>query len=339
MRTETSLAWDGFVAQVFKLNKITAGVKKFTVDPSVQQVLEDKIQEDNEFLTKINIVPVTEKQGQKLGLSIGGPIAKTTNTASQDRETSDPTNIDLEDEYDCTQTNYDTHVTYGKLDLWAKFKDFQLRLRNFIIKRQGLDRIMIGFNGVSRAATSNPTTHPLLQDVNIGWLQKIRTNAPQRWMSEGDNAGEIRVGSAVGSDYATLDALVQDMVDELIDPWFRDDTGLVVICGRKLLADKYFPMINTPNAPTEQIALNMLLSQKSLGGLQAVRVPFFPDNAMLVTRLDNLSIYWQEGSRRRLIVDNPKRDRIENYESSNDAYIVEDYGMAALAENIVYTDA
>ena len=29
-----------------------------------------------------------------------------------------------------------------------------------------------------------------------------------------------------------------------------------------------------------------------------------------------------------------KRDRIENYESSNDAYVVEDFGLGALLENI-----
>ncbi len=52
------------------------------------------------------------------------------------------------------------------------------------------------------------------------------------------------------------------------------------------------------------------------------------------TSLDNLSIYYQEGARRRQIVDNPKRDRIENFESSNDAYVVENYGKAALIENI-----
>ncbi|CRL46086.1 Phage major capsid protein, P2 family [Sodalis glossinidius str. 'morsitans'] len=39
-----------------------------------------------------------------------------------------------------------------------------------------------------------------------------------------------------------------------------------------------------------------LISQKRLGGLQAIRVPFFPDNTILITRLDNLSIYWQDGT-------------------------------------------
>ena len=45
----------------------------------------------------------------------------------------------------------------------------------------------------------------------------------------------------------------------------------------------------------------------------------------LITRLDNLSIYWQEDTRRRSVIDNPKRDRIENFESVNEAYVVEDY--------------
>jgi len=34
-------------------------------------------------------------------------------------------------------------------------------------------------------------------------------------------------------------------------------------------------------------------------------------------------------------MDNAKRDRVENYESSNDAYVIEDLGCAAMAENIV----
>jgi hypothetical protein len=48
-----------------------------------------------------------------------------------------------------------------------------------------------------------------------------------------------------------------------------------------------------------------------------------------------LSIYYQEGARRRHVVEKPELDRIENYESSNDAYVVEEYGMVAVAENIV----
>ncbi|WP_139768579.1 P2 family phage major capsid protein, partial [Salmonella enterica] len=40
------------------------------------------------------------------------------------------------------------------------------------------------------------------------------------------------------------------------------------------------------------------------------------------------------GTRRRSVIDNPKRDRVENYESVNEAYVVEDYDGACLVENI-----
>lgn len=33
-------------------------------------------------------------------------------------------------------------------------------------------------------------------------------------------------------------------------------------------------------------------------------------------------------------MDNPKRERIENFESVNEAYVVEDYQCTALIENI-----
>ena len=82
----------------------------------------------------------------------------------------------------------------------------------------------------------------------------------------------------------------------------------------------------------------MLLLSKKIGGLNAVSVPFFPSNTVLITRLDNLSIYYQLGSNRKLVVENPKRDRIEIYESVNESYVVETLEAAVMAENIVFTD-
>ena len=336
MRNPTRLLFNAYTAKVESLNGVASAVEKFTVTPSVQQKLESLIQEKSDFLKQINIVGVTEQKGQKLGLGVSGPIASTTNTALQARSPRDITGLSNVDEYECTQTNYDTFIPYAKLDMWAKFADFQLRIRNMILERQMLDRIMIGFNGTHRAATSNPTLNPLLQDVNIGWLEKYRLNAPQRVLAEGAvTAGQITIGAA--GDYKNLDALVYDLVNNFIDPWYQEDTQLVVICGRSLFAVKYFPLVNNLNAPTETIAADTIISQKRIGGLQGVRVPFFPDNALMVTRLDNLSIYYQDGARRRNVKEESEYDRVSNFESSNDAYVVENYGVGAVAENIVLT--
>jgi P2 family phage major capsid protein len=331
MRKETRQAFNAYLEAIAKLNGVPSATQKFSVSPSVQQTLEDRIQESSDFLKLINMVGVSEQTGAKLGLGVGSPIASTTDTATKDRQTSDVTDLD-ENGYNCTQTNFDTHLTYAKLDAWAKFKDFQTRIRNAIVRRQALDRIAIGFNGRSRAATSDRTANPLLQDVNKGWLQRMRDQAPNRVMDEGATAGKIKVGAA--GDYANLDALVADLLANMIDPWHQDDTALVVLCGRGLLHDKYFPLINKTQAPSEMLAADVIQSQKRIGGLPAAAVPFFPANAVMITSYDNLSIYFQDGARRRTIDDNAKRDRVENYESSNDAYVVEDLGRAAVAENI-----
>ncbi|VGE62780.1 phage major capsid protein [Klebsiella quasipneumoniae] len=343
MKKKTRFAFNAYLQQLARLNGVEVEElsSKFTVEPSVQQTLEDQIQQSAAFLTMINIIGVTEQSGQLLGLGVGSTIAGTTDTTTQEREPTDPT-VMVDVEYKCEQTNFDTVLTYAKLDLWAKFQDFQVRIRNAIVKRQALDRIMIGFNGVKRAKTSNRVANPLLQDVNKGWLQKVREDAPDCVMGSTTaedgttTADPVKVGK--GGKYANLDALVMDAVNELIDPIFQDDAELVVICGRELLSDKYFPLVNKDQANTEALAADLIISQKRMGGLQAVRAPSFPANAVLITRLDNLSIYWQEDTRRRSVIDNPKRDRIENFESVNEAYVVEDYRCVALVENITIGD-
>ena len=179
MKKNTRFAFNAYLQQLARLNGVAVEElsSKFTVEPSVQQTLEDQIQQSAAFLTLINVTPVTEQSGQLLGLGVGSTIAGTTDTTAKEREPVDPT-LMVDVEYKCEQTNFDTVLTYAKLDLWAKFQDFQVRIRNAIVKRQALDRIMIGFNGVKRAKTSNRSENPLLQDVNKGWLQKIREDAP-----------------------------------------------------------------------------------------------------------------------------------------------------------------
>lgn len=328
MRNDTRQAFNQLRERIAHLSGVSNASESFSVAPSVQQTLESKIQESSEFLSRINIIGVDEVKGEKLGLGVSGPVAGRTDVSTNDRSPRDLTSLDS-NQYECHSTEFDTFLPWSKLDAWAKFPDFQTRVRNAIVRQQALDRIMIGFNGTSAATATNRATNPLLQDVNIGWLQLYRDNAEERVMDG------VVIGPGDEDDYKNLDALVFDAVNNLIDPWFRESTDLVAIMGRQMLADKYFPLIQEHGStPTESRALDLIISQKRVGGLQAVRAPFFPDGAILITSLENLSLYYQNGSRRRHIVDNPKRKRVENYESSNDAYVVEDYGFGCLIENI-----
>ena len=239
MRKDTRLAFNAYHEAVAQLNGVPSALEKFAATPSVQQKLETRIQESSDFLSKVNNIGVVEQSGEKIGLGIGSTIASNTDTTGADRVPTDPTALSNE-LYECKQTNFDTALKYSKLDAWAKFPDFQQRIRDVILRRQALDIMMIGFNGTSRAATSNRGTSPLLQDVNIGWLQKMRTNAATRVMTQIGSTGKIQIGDAISlaAGYKNLDALVFDMVNNLLDPWHREDTELVAILGRDLFADK-----------------------------------------------------------------------------------------------------
>ncbi|HEL4831219.1 TPA: phage major capsid protein, P2 family [Stenotrophomonas maltophilia] len=336
MRTETRHKFDGFTHQIAKLNNVSGVANTFSVEPAVQQRLEARMQESSTFLQAINMVPVNELKGEKVGVGISGTIAGRTDTSGTgERNPTDPTTLDS-NVYECQKTDFDTALSYSRLDAWAHRPEFQTLIRDTITHRQALDRIMIGWHGISIAKNTDRVANPMLQDVNKGWLQKYREHAPERLMREGkEGTAKIKVGGT-GADYGNIDALVFDLVSNLIDPWHQEDPSLVVICGRQLVHDKYFPILNEDNKPTEKVAAELILGTRRIGGLQPVIVPFFPAKSLMVTSLSNLSLYWQIGGRRRHIIEQPNKNRVANFESSNDDYVVEDYGLGAVAENIEF---
>ena len=332
MRPETRAAFNQYMRRQAELNGIHSATEKFTVTPTVQQRLEKAIQERTDFLQLINVLGVDEKEGESLLLGVGSSIAGRTNTStSTPRQPRDISSL-TSDAYNCVKTDFDTAIPYALLDAWAKFPEFNTLLSQAIVERQGLDRIMIGFNGTAVASTTNRTTNPLLQDVNKGWLQKLRENAADRVLSEGAAAGKVTIGAT--GDYKTLDGLVFDAV-QMLDPWHRNRPDLVVLLPRSLLHDKYLAAIEKgAESNDEENAAQQIVARARIGGLPIVDAPYFPDGKALVTSLKNLSLYYQISARRRHLKEEPEYDRIADYQSSNEAYVIEDLGLCALVENI-----
>jgi hypothetical protein len=366
MRNETRVLFNAYVSQIALLNGVADATTTFSVDPVVEQRLEAKMRESSEFLQAINVIPVTQQKGQTLGLGTTRTIAGRTDTSGNgERSASDPTGNSEINTYECRQTNFDWARRYAAMDAWRHRPEYETLLRDAILQQQARDRIMIGFNGTSAAATTDRAANPMLQDVNIGWLENIRDRAPAQVFNDGsltvktdgtNNAAlkkiYVKPGvelfdasalyNAVGgsahavADYSSIDALVLDG-KRLLPEWHRGNTDLVVIVGHDLVDEKYFTIAQETGATATEVEATdrIIRSTKQLGGLPAVRVPFFPATSILITTLDNLSIYWQEGSRRRQLADEPKKDRVANYESVNEDYVVEDYELAVLIENIV----
>lgn len=341
MQNDTRVKFTAYANRIALLNGVASAALSFTVAPTVQQKLESKLLESSAFMKRINVVPVRDKEGAKLGLGNTGPTASRTNTANGTKRKTRATHALDKRGYKCAKTNFDTHIRYETLDSWSEFPDFENRIRDHCFQQQGLDRLIIGWNGTHVAEDTDIEDFPLLQDVNVGWLKILKEEAPHQVIPGINTAAEgappvyrpIRVGP--NGDFANMDALVMSAI-MLMEPQFREDTGLEAICGRELLHDKYFPVVNQDNKPSETLAAQTVVAQKRMGNLAATTQPYFPAASVLITRPDNLSIYWQTGGRRRLLKDNPEMDQVENYESSNDAYVIERIGAAALVENIEF---
>jgi P2 family phage major capsid protein len=341
MRNETRQATRGFTRKVALLNgvpetQVAAGLP-FSVAPTVSQRMHTRIQESSELLRSINIIEVPEQSGERVGIGMVGTIAGRTDTRSEERAAHDPSGLDNR-RYECKQTNFDAAIGYDRLDTWARFPDFQVRVRNTHLDQQGRDWLAVGFNGTHAAADTNREAYPRLQDVNRGWLQALREESPEQVVTESlPGSGVVRIGAE--GDFKNLDALVISAAG-LLNPLVEDEpVPLVVLCSSYLVAERGHDLYTAAGGiPSEQLAAEIVASRKQVGGLPLVVAPFFPRKSLLITPLSNLSIYLQDNTHRRRIVDNSKRDQVEFYESINMAYVVEDPTLAVLVDNIDRVD-
>lgn len=324
---QTQLAMQAYKQRLGELNGTQNFNAPFAVAPAPHQKIIEAYQQSTEFLGKINMILVKEAHGQKLGLGNNKPIAKTTDTRINPRRPTPLGELEAVDDYLCTQTDYDVAYDWATIDNWSVFADFQQKLANHAVKVIAQDKQRIGFNGTHRANTSNPELYPNLQDVNKGWLQKVREYSPERYLSK------MTVGA--GHEFKNLDALVEMMVHELIGEQYREGNDLVVIASSGLVVDKALGIINQSHNPTEQVAANTLYQRKKLGTLSVDTPSFFPTGSLMITSYDNLSIYQQKGSLRRHLKDEPEWSRTTDYQSVNESFVVEDYAKVALIDNLI----
>ncbi|MGY2251730.1 MULTISPECIES: phage major capsid protein, P2 family [Pseudomonas] len=316
------------IAEAYGIENST---RMFSVDPTIAQELNDAITAKADFLERINVTPVSEIKGEKVFIGVNGPVTGRTNTKTTDREAKDASALD-NSTYELADTQSDVGLPYAKIDAWAKFPDFKERYSAAVQKRIAQDRIVIGFHGTRVATQTDLAANPKLQDVNKGWLQQLREQAPQQVLKEGAAAGKVTLGA--GGDYANLDALVHD-TKQMVDEILREDGDLVAIIGTDLLAsDKAKLYTKQGDTPTEKERIENAQVISTYGGLPAFSVPNFPVNAVLVTSWDNLSIYYQDTSWRKQTIENPKRSRVEDYNSRNEGYVIEQLEKIALTENV-----
>ena len=289
---------------------------------------------DRSLYTNINVVSVEDRDGVAFLESDSQPCTGTVNTDDKDRETADL--FVSPSTYKVHETQTDIAVKYSRISSWAvasksksnsdKMKlDFTKKYTNTIQKRIALDILNIGFNGVS---TSGRNPNPLyLTGVNKGWTQVVKE---QKAVQVNDT--ELTIGTA--GDYANLDEIVTDMTSVHI----REDLQMDLICiiSSNLVAEERRQVYQTTDFTKEKkkTADTFL----TFGGLERVVIPGFPDGQIVVTSLDNLSLYIKDNTIYRQIVLNAKRNRVEDYNQREDAFVVENLSKYAACTNVKYAE-
>lgn len=317
MKNPTRVLFASMLARFAASYGVQSVSQQFSITPEIAQLLKDKIVEQSAFLPKINIIIVDELRGENILGSASGPVTGRTDT-SGDAERRPRDVLGLEKHtYELAQTNSDVYMRYATVDAWAKFKDMAERYARYVQQRIANDMELIGWHGAHAAATTSLAAFPLMQDVNKGWLQYMRDKKPANILPEGEHAGELRIGE--GGDWPNLDVAVLDLLQGIPEHMRQ---GLVALVGTDLIAQEKSALYAAVGGkPTEKTLLAASLT--TFGGLPWETPSNFPARGLVVTSLDNLSIYQQDGSWRRQIVDNPKKDRVEDYNSRNEGYVVE----------------
>ncbi|MFA0155406.1 phage major capsid protein, P2 family [Vibrio sp. 10N.261.46.A3] len=331
MERSTELKLNAYTKAVAKQNDVADATQMFNVTPSGAQKIIAAIRESNWFLGRINIVPVKSQSGESIGLGVTGMIASRTDTSGDgERKPKDHSSLGAMP-YNCIQTNFDTAVRYAKLDAWAHHKNFSALLSKSNREQIDANKVAIGWFGESAATNTNPQANPNGEDVNKGWYQAMRDRNADRLITEVGTAGEVRIGE--GGDFINLDLAVLN-TKNLLHPAVENDSNLIAIIGSDLLAyDKAKFYEAHGNTPSEKGKVEDMQVIGTYGGLPAVKVPGFPSTGIMVTSYDNLSIYIQADSIRRSVgKKNDAKDQIENFESMNMAYVIEELGKAAAIE-------
>ncbi len=359
-------ALDGMFTAIAQLNGASRGVQhQFALDPTAEQRLEDLQRENVGFLQRVNIMPVRDMIGQVIGMNAKNLIASRTSRSNLPRKPKYVGNLQ-DRKFQLHDTEFDTWLPWEIIDAWSRFPDFAQRYARQVAISVALSRIMVGWNGVAAVDDTDPEENPLGEDVNIGWLQKLRLEKPDHVLGRAmvttggvttatGAAAPIYIGpdaDHAAGDYKNIDALAYDLIAGM-PSWARSSTDHVVLVSQDMIDEKYFPMVNRPLADTidggkstsDQTVSDIVMSSKQIGGRPAAIVPFFPEGTMVVTPLapagatdgSNLSLYYQEGSRRRYIKDEPEnKASLVDYNSVNEGYVIEDTDFMVMAENITF---
>lgn len=323
--------------------------KTFNIAPSIVQTMENRLQQTNEFLKLINVIAVNDVKGQVLGFGKPRSVMKRTTaetgTGFHKRRPSNPTGLKKR-EYECFSYESDALISWDELDQWAHLKDYYEKYRMAVMVSQATDRLRLGWHGQFFADNTDPVNHPLLEDVQAGWIQYLIDNAPEQVLGISPNAlsvggydvDPIHVGIGAGANgFESLDALVYHIRQSMLDKIYRFNTDNIAILGDELVSKDNNSLFDAAISPMERVARAVYLDSQDFGRTSIIRSDEFPERGVFIGQTSLISYYYQSTSIRRKIEDDHEEKGIVDYNYGRQAYAIEVCeGVAAVHPDAIH---
>lgn len=320
---------------------VPAGFKRAT-----EVTLNRDIQNFSSFLEFVNVLPRTHQKGGSLRIGSQGRVTKTNDTKAGTKRRVNTPKDSKDNEYEMAKAHSDFSLHDDDIDAMSEFPDWADLYREAFMESMANDRIIIGWHGEEVSKTSNLTDNPLLQDVNIGWLKLLKERASSQVLNGGKTAGELKIGTAAGSDYANLDHLIQDLYQGI--PVHRRTPGMTAMIAESIMGyaeGSYYK--DQGSTPSEKQTIQAKSVSGMYGGLDSLPAPYMPQTSIVITglkrngqRMSNLSIYWQKGSWKRKATYEAELESSVDWNARREAYHIEDLNaiVALDVEKIIFTD-
>ena len=294
------------------------------VNPAQETKLIQAVIEGQGFLKLINLIDVDQVSGQVVTV---GTDTLATGRSDSGRFGGVSTTLSAS-KYELQETDTRISIPWTMMSSWLNqgAGNFNRLLVNYCNAQVAADMLKVGWRGASVARPTNPATNKMGEDVNIGWHARVKRDASNQIVTDAvyfdpDGAG----------DYKTLDALANSLKLDVIKPEFQHASDLVVLVGQDLISAAQYKLYDDALTPTEHNEAQIL--SRSIAGMKAYTPPYFPGGMMAVTSLNNLSIYWQRGTKRRKVHDNDDKACFESTFWRMEDFPVEQYGKYAAFDN------
>ncbi|PSW14409.1 phage major capsid protein, P2 family [Photobacterium rosenbergii] len=279
-----------YAQQLAKAYNVSSVDNLFSITGPKETQLRKAILESVAFLKRITMKDVDQIIGQAVEV---GALGLHTGRV-KDGRFHKKANIDGTT-YALVETDSNCSITWDTLSVWANSGnagEFMKLLNESTNEAFALDILRIGFNGTSVAEDTDPAQNPNGEDVNKGWQQIIKDQAPDQIVDV-----DVYLDYEGKGDYKTLDAMGSDLINNKLPPQYRNNPNLVILVGADLVAEESARIYDEAGTPSEKKAAEHL--PFSIAGRPAVVPPFFPGKRMSVTMLPNLHVYTQKGTRHR----------------------------------------